>query len=368
MKPNFKQLIKSHLLLTMAVFLPFTACDEPSEVLTGDHENSLIYDRYSEAHTVPPPHSDSVVVVIATHNHTENLHRFQVSADEISSGWTTFRFKNASESDHFFLIYKAPDEAIAAANEAGKPLLDHWFNSVTVPFQEEFNPFVRGEIGYGEFVDNLVASILEKGPWFFDPGAATMGGPGFTSAGTTSETTVHLTAGQYIVECYVKDENEVFHSYIGMLEQITVTEDESVRPEPNGSIKLNISSTNGIELNRPMSAGKQTVEIYFEDQAAYEHLLGHNVQLVRLADKDDEDLLNRLTSWMDWRTPGGLVYRAPEGAEFLGGTMEMTAGSRAYFHTNLEPGDYAWIAEVPEPGDKNMLKTFNIPGRPAGTR
>ncbi|MEX2464197.1 MAG: hypothetical protein WD513_07850 [Balneolaceae bacterium] len=134
------------------------------------------------------------------------------------------------------------------------------------------------------------------------------------------------------------------------------------------SITLNISSTDGIVLNRPMSAGEQIVEIFFEDQAAYDHLLGHNVQLVRLSDKDDDDLRNRLAAWMDWRMPGSLASRAPEGAEFLGGTMEMTAGNRAYFHVNLEPGDYAWIAEVSDPADKNMLITFTIPGNTADTQ
>jgi hypothetical protein len=63
---------------------------------------------------------------------------------------------------------------------------------------------------------------------------------------------------------------------------------------------------------------------------------------------------------MDWRKPGSLVNRAPEGAEFLGGTMEMTQGGTAYFHVNLEPGDYAWIAEIPNPDEHNMLKTFTI--------
>ncbi len=147
----------------------------------------------------------------------------------------------------------------------------------------------------------------------------------------------------------------------GMLDQLTVTEEINRRPDPKGSIKLTISSERGFELNRPMSPGNQTVEIHFEDQDSYAHLLGHNVQLVRLADKDDEELLRELADWMDWRMPGSLVFRAPEGVEMLGGSMEMTAGSTAFYHVNLEPGDYAWIAEIPDPDAHNMLKTFRIP-------
>ena len=62
---------------------------------------------------------------------------------------------------------------------------------------------------------------------------------------------------------------------------------------------------------------------------------------------------------MDWTQPTGLETPAP--AEFLGGTHEMPAGGRAYFTVRLEPGRYAWIAEVPSPVEKGMLKTFTVP-------
>jgi hypothetical protein len=206
----------------------------------------------------------------------------------------------------------------------------------------------------------LVATISETAPWFFDPGAQTMGGPGFTAAGTTSKTTVHLEPGEYIVECYVKNEEEVFHSYIGMLEYIRVTDEASGAQEPDPTKTLTISSTEGIQFDQELNEGRHTFEILFKDQKSYAHLQGHNVQLVKLSNKDDEELLDRLSTWMDWRQAGSLVNRAPEGAEFMGGTMEMTEGGTAYFHVTLEPGDYAWIAEIPDPAEHNMLKTFTI--------
>jgi len=350
--------IAQWMILAMLI-LTGTACNNQTEITSSDSD--LVSNEQNPASSQTVGFHDTMVEVTSVHDHEENLHLFEMSASEIASGWTTFRFQNSSHTDHFFLIYQVPEEAIEAAEQAGEPLLDHWFQGVTKPFQEEFNPYVRGDIDYGTFVDNLVGSIFEKGPWFFDPGAPPMGGPGFTSAGFTSETTVHLEPGEYIVECYVKDENEIFHSYRGMLDQLTVTEEINRRPDPKGSIKLTISSERGFELNRPMSPGNQTVEIHFEDQDSYAHLLGHNVQLVRLADKDDEELLRELADWMDWRMPGSLVFRAPEGVEMLGGSMEMTAGSTAFYHVNLEPGDYAWIAEIPDPDAHNMLKTFRIP-------
>jgi hypothetical protein len=46
--------------------------------------------------------------------------------------------------------------------------------------------------------------------------------------------------------------------------------------------------------------------------------------------------------------------------EFLGGLNEMPAGSTGYFSANLEPGTYAWIAEIPGTRAKGMLKTFTV--------
>lgn len=304
---------------------------------------------------------ENVVEVTATHNAEENTHLFELSTDKISSGWKTFEFNNASSYDHFFLIWQIPEQGIKAAKAAGDPLLDHFYQNITEPFQLTFNPYIEGDMEFGAFTDSLVATISETAPWFFDPGAKTMGGPGFTAAGTTSKTTVRLEPGEYIVECYVKNEDEVFHSYIGMLEHISVTDEATEEQEPEPTSTVTISSTDGIQVDQPLTEGSHTIEIVFKDQKSYAHLQGHNVQLVKLSGQDEE-LISNLATWMDWRQPGSLVNRAPDGAEFMGGTMEMTEGERAFFHVDLEPGDYAWIAEIPDPAEHNMLQTFTIAG------
>lgn len=303
---------------------------------------------------------DTVVEVNAVHNAAEDVHLFEMSAHEIPNGWTTFQFNNASAYDHFFLVFKLPEEGIEAAEAAGEPFLDHWFHNITEPFQLAYDPYIDGDIDYDTFAENLVAALSQGAPWFFDPGAPAMGGPGFTAAGATSETTIYLDPGEYVVECYVKNEDELFHSYIGMLEHLSVTEEASGTEEPEPSYSVTISSSGGIQADQDLNRGRHTIEIFFEDQVPYAHFLGHNVQLVKLSDKEDEELLRKLANWMDWRYPGSLVNRAPEGAEFMGGTMEMTEGATAYFHVDLEMGDYAWIAEVPDPADHDMLKTFTV--------
>lgn len=304
------------------------------------------------------------VEITASHDHESNEHLFDLSTQEIASGWTTFEFVNASHADHFVVLFKVPDEGIAAAEAAGEPLLDHWYNGVTIPFQEEYTPFVQEEIAWGEFVDNLVANIFDKAPWYFDPGAPPSGGPGLTAAGFTSRTTISLSPGTYMVECYVKDDAEEFHSFNGMLEKLVVTEETSdaETPEVTTAVTIAQPEVGGLSFQGTPRPGEQIISVHFDEQPefGYEHLLGHNAQLVKLADKNDEALLEELAIWMDWRLAGSFTRRAPEGATFIGGAMEMIGGETAYLHVDLAPGDYAWIAEVPAPAEKGMVRTFTV--------
>lgn len=330
--------------ILIAVFLVSAACDN-DEITSAENDD-----------TTP----GNVIEITAIHDHAENLHLFEMSDQEVSSGWNTFEFTNASPVDHFFVIFRVPDEGIEAAEAAGDALLDHWFQGVTVPFQHEYTPYHNGDIDFGEFVDNLVGEILEKSPWYLDPGAIPFGGPGFTAAGKTSVNTLYLEPGEYVVECYVKDKEGLFHSYVGMLEHLHVTEETSETSEPIFDSSVVISTESGIQYENNFLAGDQVIKIHFEDQDAYGHLLGHNVQLVKFDEEPAQGLLNDLALWMNWANPEGLVAQSPNGAEFIGGTMEMAAGATTYFHATLEPGHYAWIAEVPDPSGKDMLKTFIV--------
>lgn len=302
--------------------------------------------------------------VTSQHDHETNEHLFELSANSISAGWTTIKFNNASHSDHFVLIYKVPQQAILAAKSADETVLQHWYKGVTVPFQEEFNPYITGTISYGDFVNNLISTIATTAPWFLSPGATTMGGPGITSAGQISTTTVKLDPGMYIVECYVKDENQEFHSYNGMLDILEVKDTNSDEAEPKATMDVSITQ-NGLEIPERIRPGLHTVRVNYGDQPpyGYEHLLGHNAQLVRFDEGYNQSLLDELSEWMDWTNSKGLIHRAPEGISFLGGSMEMPGGFTSYYNVVLKPGKYAWIAEVPNPEAKNMLKTFTVPSQ-----
>jgi len=268
---------------------------------------------------------------------------------EIPSGWTTFRLKNESAMVHFAILERMP---------ARKGIKDHKEEVVTVfqNFMDNFNNKPLSEPDAG----------LELPEWFSE--VVFMSGPGFISPNKTAETIVHLQPGNYLLECYVKT-NGVFHSYnsspdmYGMVHEMTVTEVSSGNLAPKPTLEIDISSEQGIEVRGSATSGEHVVAVHFKDQKIYEHFVGHDVHLVQVNEDTD---LQQLSEWMDWTKPGGLETPAP--AEFLGGTHEMAEGETGYFRVVLERGTYAWIAEVPDPTGKSMLKTFTIPSAMASER
>ncbi|WP_340103747.1 hypothetical protein [Rhodohalobacter sp. 8-1] len=355
---NNTKIVTTFIVVTSICLIAFivSSCNESQSTIS----DTISQQEFSpEASELVVKGGGNLVEVTTGHDHDANLHTFDLNIDKVPEGWTRFQLTNATHADHFFLLYEVPEAAIDAASNANQSVLDHWYDTVTYPFQTEWNPYFEGSIGWGTFVNNLFGAVLSSAPWF--PDAVIMGGPGITAAGTTSQTTVYLEEGLYIAECYVKDENGEFHSFNGMLAMLEVTGETSKEREPRATMKVSISSQQGIEHPESVRPGKHTVAINYEDQAIYGHLVGHNVQLVRFDDGYDSALLSELEAWMDWSDPDAFIDNSPEGTTFLGGAMEMTEGSTAYYTVNLKPGTYAWIAEVPDASEKNMLKTFSVP-------
>ncbi len=265
-----------------------------------------------------------------------------IAPDEIPSGWTTFRFRNESPMIHFAVVERVPDgEGIESQQGQVAPV-----------FQEGLDLLGAGE------VDAALQRFGDLPAWFGE--IVFLGGPGLTAPGRTSQATVYLDPGTYLIECYVKT-GGVFHSYnpdpsiYGMVHEFTVTDEISEAVEPSATIQIEISVAGGIEVEGELVPGRHTVAVHFVDQTVHENFVGHDVHLVRVAADLD---LGELERWMDWTQPMGLQTPAP--AEFLGGTNEMPAGTTSYFTVVLEPGDYAWVSEVPGSAEKGMLKPFSV--------
>ena len=268
---------------------------------------------------------------------TKNMEFF--APDTIPSGWNTFKYNNQSNETHFFLMDKYP-EGITIENMK-KELLP--------PFDMGMDLINQGknEEGFAAF-----GAIPE---WFGS--VVNTGGSGFIAPKHTSITTIKLDPGYYIMECYVKMPNGKWHTSMGMAKEIIVSNEDSGKLPPNADVQITIGKEGGINYNGNLNAGNHIFSVNFIDQGPHEHFMGHDVNLVKLADDAN---LEKLESWMNWSTPFGLKTPVPKGVTFLGGVNDSPAGYTGYFESELTLGNYAFISEVPNAKEKGMLKTFSV--------
>ena len=267
--------------------------------------------------------------------------RFE-APNRIAPGWTTLRLRNASGMVHFAIVERLPE---------GRRIADHQAEVAPV-FQRGMDLLIAGD------APAALEAFGELPAWFGE--IVFLGGPGLVAAGAGTDVTVNLTPGTYLLECYVKT-GGLFHSFnptpgaFGMVHELVVGGSPNGAAEPRADFTVTVSREKGIEMHGEPGPGPRTVAVRFEDQGLHENFVGHDVHLARLADDTD---LDALATWMDWMEPPGLQTPAP--VAFVGGVNEMPAGERAYLHVTLEPGRYAWIAEVTDPQRKGMLKTFVV--------
>jgi len=261
---------------------------------------------------------------------------------EIPSGWTTFKFVNASSMIHFAMI-DVPPEGITT---------EIFTHTVAQYFQEAMDGMNAGD-------EAAVNAAFAKFPeWIEELGRR--GGPGLLSPGRTGETTVYLEPGHYILECYVKSEG-VFHTTspgdgkLGMVLDLTVTDEQTNAPEPTANVTLSVNNTGMEIVGGALKTGMNSIRVNFVEQQALPSFVGNDVHLMSA---EGEESIRLADAWLDWRASDGLEDPSP--VTFMGGVNDMPAGSHAYFTADLQPGDYAFIAEVPGPLESGFVLPFTI--------
>jgi len=259
--------------------------------------------------------------------------------DTINAGWNHFRFTNQSGEVHFILLDKLP-EGIT---------IEEYREKVFPVFQKGMDLISK------DSMDAANATFGTLPEWM--PGIVYKGGCGLLSPGQSSDFMLNLDPGYYVMECYVKMANGMFHGGMGMTKKLIVTDSKSETVPDKAQAAISISGKGGIVLKDSLKKGKTLFSVYFEDQEFHENFVGHDVNLVRLPGNYNMETLEK---WMNWMDPKGLISPSPEGVVFLGGINDSPAGSTGYFSADLEPGNYALISETPNASSRGMLKTFVI--------
>jgi len=310
----------------------------------------------------------SVLTITAVHE--DDQYRYELSDTDIPSGWTTIELENQTQSTHFALLRKPSAAFLEGLKEDGGEIsAGALIDAAVRPFQETWNAYFRGDINVVAFGQNLGENFPG---WFFKHRPT--GGAGLTAGGETSRTTQNLEPGIYFVECYVIGEDGRFHLN-GMVEKFVVTDESSGAPEPRPTFRVSVSKT-GFEVvdaqEKPgIPPGRHTVAVTFEEQIPSSRL---DLHLFRFDDRTSVEELNAWMGYMDVGPDGFYdtdefgpaltsYHGAPGPQTFLGGVQDIgpPLPETAYFHVQLQPGEYAWVAEIADPEAKGFLETFTVP-------
>jgi len=286
------------------------------------------------------PERSSVIEVTATYDSESGRHLFvtDTDTDTVEAGWTTIRFTNASPMLHFVLLDHLPEGHTSADLRA----------EISPIFQEAMDLVRAGR------PDDAAARFGELPDWYVE--LTFRGGPGFTSPGRVAETVLYLEPGDYMLECYIKTEDGVFHWGLGMYADLHVLEDVNGAQPPVPTLQVTLTDSTMVVEGDPV-AGEHVVAVHFQQE--HPGLLGKDLHVARLdAGIDPSDVV----AWMDANQTEGLVSTAarPAPATFLGGAQDMPLGSSAYFRLTLEPGNYLWVSELPLA--EASFEPFTVPG------
>jgi len=255
-------------------------------------------------------------------------------ADTIPSGWNHFKFENKGHTVHFFLLNKLPDGVS----------YEDYTSEVSKGFQVAFD-----SIKAGATRERGIELLLQEVPGWFFTGVKPFGGSGLISQGKSEEVYLKLPAGRYAMECYIKEQG-VFHSTLGMIKKLVVSDEQSATKPPLADLQISLSNFK-IETQGVFHRGVNKVAVTFLEQPAAG--LGNDVHIFKVA---DGTTIDKVVPWLDWLNVEGLQSPAP--AEFFGGVQEMPAGDTAYFVVTLDTGNYALVAE--SQASDGMLEEFSI--------
>jgi hypothetical protein len=180
--------------------------------------------------------------------------------------------------------------------------------------------------------------------------AVFVGGPNAPDPKGTTNATLDLKEGNYVMLCLVDLPDHVPHFAKGMVKPFKVTAaagTPAVAPTPDVTISL-VDYNFAVKGN--LTAGKHTIKIENNGPQV------HEIEIIRLA---PGKTMKDLGDWM--AKPDG-----PPPANAIGGLAATLKGGSAFYNVELTPGKYVMICFVPDAKDgkphmeHGMVKEFEV--------
>lgn len=183
------------------------------------------------------------------------------------------------------------------------------------------------------------------------------GGPAPTAPGKSSEVTLNLAQGSYVMLCFVPDPQGVPHMAKGMIKPFAVTAAAASQPTPPkaaGTVDLNDFAFTTIPTD--LKAGKHTWAVTNKGKEI------HEMGMLKLK-APAADVQKILVAPPP--APGSARPAPP--FEETGGFQAITPGMTGWATVDLEKGDYALVCFVPSPANQGkphvalgMFRPFTV--------
>ena len=195
-----------------------------------------------------------------------------------------------------------------------------------------------------------LAAALRAGGGAVPQWAKHMGGPNGIGAGDTSEATMYLDPGSYVIICGIPTKNHQTHAALGMQKALVVAKNAPAPPEFYGNFHMAMFDYEFVVV-QPLKKGRHTFYVINRGSQT------HQASLVRLdPGASAEDVLAAFGSETPVPLPGKLI----------GGMSGLEPGGDGTFTAEFIPGRYIIICLFSAPttrdshAAKGMVMNFTI--------
>jgi len=206
------------------------------------------------------------------------------------------------------------------------------------------------KLAAGKTMADFATAMKKPGPppaWVIN-----VGGPNAAVPGASSDATVTLEPGNYVLLCFVPSPGETApHVMKGMLHPLTVVPGISDAKEPAADITVTLADY-GFTIDKPLTAGHHEVKVVNTAAQTHEVVLMELMPGKTLAD---------MANWIEKE-----MMKGPPPGRPIGGMSNMDKGRTGSFPVDLHPGHYGMICFVPDAKDgkphsmHGMTKEFEV--------